>query len=624
MAPNGNREAWGTRLGIILAAAGSAVGIGNLLRFPGQAATHGGGTFMIPYVVSMLLLGLPIMWIAWTVGRMGGRHGHGSLPGMYDKITGRWWGKYVGVIGVALPLVFIIYYTYIEAWCLAYAWFSATGSYADPSVDLGVYFQEFLGNATTSHYFPGVGTALVFLGISLLLNVWILYRGVSKGIEALAKIAIPILMLFSIVLGVWVLSQGPAAWAGLDFLWTPDFSKLTDPDVWLAAAGQIFFTLTLGYGALECFGSYLKDDDDLVLTGLTAASLNEFVEVIFGSMIAIPAAALYFGSDKIVATAESGTFAIGMISMPEIFRGMEGIQLFGSMWFLLLFFAAFTSSVAVAQPVMAFLQDEARMSRGVAAIVLFFLWVLGSIPVVFFYKYGALDDMDFWAGTVGLVICATMQALIFSLILGVRRGWDEMHKGAEIRIPRIFKPIMAVVTPLLLVALTGAWFFDAIMSDSMLPHPKIVVGFEHDGDVRGRFLFEEPEEGTPEHDELVAIEERLRNETTRRREDIAFDLHVTLNAVSAPVLSHVRGEEALLRTLPITDLRRWVSLKGARYEKSPSEPMRSYAVVMKVESRYTSTAIWITRFLMLAINAGFLVMIHTIWKNRESSGEVSA
>jgi SNF family Na+-dependent transporter len=612
------RERWGSRLGIIFAAAGSAVGIGNLLRFPGQAANNGGGAFMIPYVVSLLLFGLPIMWIAWTIGRHGGRYGHGTTPGMFDRLTnGRPWAKYAGVIGVALPLVFVVYYTYIEAWCLGYAFFSLTGRYVAPTTDLDVFFGEFLGDAPTRNYFGGLGWAVLFLVIALGLNVWVLYRGVSRGIEVLAKIAIPLLILFCVVLGVWVLGHGSEAWAGLDFLWTPNLSALRDPSIWMAAAGQVFFTLTIGYGALECFGSYVRDEDDIVLTGLTASSLNEVVEVVFGSMIAIPAAALYFGRENIAEVASGGTFAIGMISMPEIFRGMGGVQVFGSIWFLLLFFAAFTSSVAVAQPVMAFLQDEVRMSRGRAALLLLGLWGVGSIPVVLFYKYGALDEMDFWAGTIGLVVFSTIEAILFAWIFGIDRGWEEMHRGADLRVPVVFRFVMKYVTPVLLVSILAFWLWDAIVHDKLVPRPTVHVGFQKIGDERGRFVFDRPEPGTADAKELERLEKRLVALAERKGNDITlvFDrLAVHTSAPARPVVGRVEGAE--LEEISTAEAVRLVNLLGPTYERARGENLRTREVTLIYEVRSRSFAIWTVRILMILVNVGFIVLIYRAWSRR--------
>ncbi|RMG47884.1 MAG: sodium:calcium symporter [Acidobacteria bacterium] len=618
------RERWGTRIGLILAAAGNAIGIGNLLRFPSQAAQNGGGAFMIPYIVSLLLFGLPMMWVAWTVGRMGGRWGHGTTPGIFDRLAGgRPWAKYLGVIGVALPMVFVLYYAYIEAWCLGYSWFSFRGAYSDPSVDLRTFYNEFLGNATTSNYFSGVGVALLFMLITLALNVWILYRGIQGGIELLAKIAIPLLMVFCLVLGVRVLTLGQIKGTvadGLNFLWTPHLDRLLDFNVWMAAAGQIFFTLSIGFGSLECYGSYLKEDDDIALTGLTTASLNEFVEVIFGSMIAIPAAAVYYGAGQVEAIAKSGGYAIGMVSMPEILRGIGGVEVFGSMWFLLLFFAAFTSSVAVAQPVMSFLQDEARLSRAASAAVLGLLWLLGSVPVVFFYRYGSLDEMDFWSGTIGLVVFAIFEVVLFAWVFGIDRGWQEMNRGAQIRIPVVFRFIIRWVTPAALVAIFAGWFFPATMNGSLIASPKLYWGVIDAGSIGGRVTEHLPERGSLEEARLKKIEERFARAVTKAGRDLRAWANVTLNPAAPPAVDSVGGDPELLAEFGRRDLQEWLAARGLRFEPEEGSPSRSVALSLAIEGRYRETAIWMTRIVMLGFLFGFGVMVWAIWLRR-SAGE---
>lgn len=298
------REVWATRLGLILAMAGNAIGLGNFLRFPVQAAKNGGGAFMIPYVLALVLLGIPLMWVEWSMGRFGGQYGYGTTPGMFQKMWRHPIAKYLGALGIALPLLFVIYYTFIESWTLAFSFFSITRKFSGILDEAGMsnFLHSFQGIETSVH-FSGIGYAYVFFLIALGLNIFILSKGVAKGIETLAKIAIPLLFLFAIALVVRVFTIGtpdPAkpensVMNGLVFIWNPDFSKLTFGGVWLAAAGQIFYTLSIGTGSIQTYASYLRKNDDIALTGLTTAVTNEFAEVVLGGSIAIPIAVAFFG-----------------------------------------------------------------------------------------------------------------------------------------------------------------------------------------------------------------------------------------------------------------------------------------------------------------------------------------
>ena len=446
--------------------AGNAVGLGNFLRFPVQAAQNGGGTFMIPYFISFLLLGIPMMWIEWGVGRYGGTHGHGSVPGMFDLLTGRKrrWAKYLGVFGVIGPLLVFVYYTYIVSWMLGMSFLSLTGDYFGlGDVDeMRSYFASYQNIFDSSSIGPLL--TLLFFLVTFVFIGWVLMRGLSGGIERLALIGMPILFFFALILMIRILTLPPAAASpadGLNFIWNPDWGALGNAKVWLAAAGQVFFTLSIGLGSIQTYASYVRRDDDITLTGLSTAATNEFAEVVLGSTIAIPAAVVFFGVAGATAIAQGGAFDLGIVAMGVAFQGLPGAaiwgQLAGFLWFFLLFVAGITSSVAMAAPTIAFLEDELKIARRKAAAGVVAVAVLFAMFHILFYSHGVLGEWDYWAGTFSLVFCATVEILLFSYIFGINKGWEELHRGAKLRIPAIYKLIMKWVTPLGLVFLLGWW-----------------------------------------------------------------------------------------------------------------------------------------------------------------------
>ncbi|MEZ4223123.1 MAG: sodium-dependent transporter [Polyangiaceae bacterium] len=617
------RENWKSRWGLILAAAGNAVGIGNLLRFPGQAAQNGGGAFIVPYLISLLIFGLPMMWIAWTLGRFGARHGHGTLPGIFDKLTSWRGAKYLGALGVAGPLVFCFYYTYLEAWCLGYAWFSFRDSYA--TAHLSTFLSEFQGVLPTGNYFSSTNTALIFMVITVMLNVWVLYRGVAAGIELLAKIAMPLLLVFCVLMCVRVFTLPDAKGSvidGLAFMWNPDFSALGNPSVWLAAAGQVFFTLSIGFGALEAYASYLRENDDVAVTGLTTAGTNEFVEIIFGSMIAIPAAAVFFGAAAIPDIAASGTFNIGMVSMPEILRATHSTTVFGTIWFLLLFFAAFTSSVAVCQPVMAFLQDEAGLRRGSAAAIIGVLWILGGVPVVYFLRYGFLDELDFWAGTLGLVLVSAIEVVLFAWVFGIHKGWEELHRGALMKVPRVFRFTMQYVTPVALALILGGWVYsDVIMQGKLSPKPALITGIVDRADFPGDFVKKAPSEGDAAH-EYGLIKQSLLGAVDNAGRDLKGWAHLELSSEGKVRVTRFEGDPTLTRAIPATTLQRMLELENYHYAvKGNSAAVRA---TLLIEGLNTKPYIWLARGMILALIAMVCVMIGVIWRQREERSDAEA
>ena len=273
-----SNEAWGTRVGLILAMAGNAVGLGNFLRFPVQAASNGGGSFMITYFIALLLLGIPLMWIEWGIGRNGGRYRKGHIPGMFAAIWKHPAAKYVGVVGMVIPLVVMIYYTYIESWTLAFTWFSLTGDYWGRATqpEMAAYLASFQGVGDPAAAVHAPWTPYAFFVVTLAINIWIISKGISGGIEKLARIGMPILFIFAAVLAVVVLMlpagpDGSTPATGLNFIYNPDMTRLGEPSVWLASAGQIFFTLSVGMGSLQAYASYLKRTDDIALNGIAYA-----------------------------------------------------------------------------------------------------------------------------------------------------------------------------------------------------------------------------------------------------------------------------------------------------------------------------------------------------------------
>ncbi|MFA4906111.1 MAG: sodium-dependent transporter [Candidatus Margulisiibacteriota bacterium] len=464
MAEQKPRERWGTKLGIIMAVAGSAVGLGNFLRFPVQATQNGGGAFMIPYFISFLLLGIPLMWIEWAIGRYGGLFGHGTAPFIFDKLWKNRALKYLGVIGIFGPLVIFIYYVYIESWLLGYAFFAVTGkllAYTTPQAMKG-FLLAYQGLAPGSN----LGTAYLFFLITFALNVWILYRGIKGGIELLCNWALPVLFAFGIIVAIRVLTLGAPNpqipdWNilnGLGFLWNPDFSVLADSKVWLAAAGQIFFTLSVGIGCILTYASYLSHGDDVVLSGLSAGATNEFAEVILGGSIVIPAAFAFLGPIGAAEAAGSGAFNLGFVTMPLIFGRIPLGELFALLWFALLFLAGITSSVSLAEPAIAFVRDEFKLDRKQAVIIFSLIAFLLCQPAIFFLGHGVVDELDFWGGTFALVLFATIETILFVWIFGMDKAWEEMHRGAELNIPRFYRFIMKYITPAFLLFILGFWF----------------------------------------------------------------------------------------------------------------------------------------------------------------------
>lgn len=452
-----SKDSWGTRIGLILAMAGNAVGLGNFLRFPVQAVNNGGGAFIIPYIICFLLMGIPLLWIEWASGRFGGKSGHHSTPFILNKMDKRAFWKYIGVFGIFTNIAVAGYYCYIESWTMSYMIHSLAGTFDKMTqVQVAEFFNHYIDISYSTTDIPF--EAVFFYVLCILLNTWILSRGL-KGVETAAKIGMPLLILFGLFLALRGLTLGTSgasaeypdanAWDGLNFLWTPQFDSLSNPKVWLAAAGQIFFTLSVGMGTIHCFAAYVKPKDDIALNAVSAGFMNEFVEVVLGSLIVIPIAAGYLGLDWVK---ENAGFGMAFQTMPFLFEKWGPIlsAIAGLMWFGLLFFAGITSSLAMGTPWMGFMQDEFKWNRPQGAWSFGALVLIFGLPTVLYYEYGIFDEYDYWAGTVSLVVFALAETILFAWIFGIDKGWKEINQGGDINVPGVYRFILKYITPLLL------------------------------------------------------------------------------------------------------------------------------------------------------------------------------
>lgn len=514
------KETWNSQLGVILAVAGSAVGLGNFLKFPGQVALYGGAAFMIAYVLSFCFLGLPVAFVEWTVGRYGGARGYYSPAGLMACLCGSKKGAYLGIFGVVLTLIIYCYYVYIESWCLGYAYGFLAGHLNFEAVEsAAAYFATFVGaGADGSAFRWGSDGVIIFWVFSFALNFFLIYRGVSKGIELFCKYAMPLLVLIAIVIVIRMMTLGAVSpeypertiSQGMGFMWNPVkvvleeqnsdgvfvekqrlvgeieiqkaaesveksrqtpsefsselqireisvFEQLRNPSIWIAAAGQVFFSLTVGFGAIMAYASHLRRRDDINLSCLTSAAANEFCEVCLGGLITVPAAVAFFGVSGVMGAGLS-LFDLGFKVLPMFFTSIPFGWVFGFLFFFLLFLAAVTSSLSMLQPSISFIEEAVRANRKFSTLLMGLITFFISGFVVYFSKdLKAMDTFDFWMGQVTVYVFAMTIALIFAWSFGVKKGIDEANVGSSIKIPYFCAPIIKYVTPLILFVVFSAW-----------------------------------------------------------------------------------------------------------------------------------------------------------------------
>lgn len=351
MADN-KRENFSSKLGIIVATAGSALGLGNIYRFPCEAGANGGGAFLIIYLVVALLIGTPLMISEFIIGR----RSKSNPIGAFRKLTANAQGKknawpMVGYLGVLCAFLILAFYTTVAGWTLGYLGKSIAGHFANQ--DLGQIQQQF--TSFTNHPWLPIVCQLIFLA----LTAFVVARGVKDGIEKYSKILMPLLLVIMVVLCVKSLTLSGAA-DGLRFFFNPDFSKINGR-VLISALGQSFFSLSIGMGALITYGSYISHKDNMVSSAVSVVLADTMVAVLAG--IIIFPAAFTFGIHP-----EAGA-SLAFTTLPMVFQQMTGGYFFCIIFFLLLVIATLTSTISLLEVIVAAMTEELHWSRPLAAIV---------------------------------------------------------------------------------------------------------------------------------------------------------------------------------------------------------------------------------------------------------------
>lgn len=436
-----------SKLGLIAATVGSAVGLGNVWRFPAEAQANGGAAFVLLYIVCVFLLGVPVMLAEFSMGRAG----RSDAVGVFKNLgTHRgWWA--VGALGVLASYMILWFYMVVAGWTLEYLWQSLTGELFAPVV--GVADADSLFATKMHQYIQEPEGPLVNTYIVLVLNLAILAFGVQKGIERLSTVLMPLLF---VLLGVFcvVSLTLPAAGEGVEFFLKPDFGKIT-PGVVLNALGQAFFSLSLGMGILITYASYFPSDTRLGKTAVTVSVLDLLVALMMG-LIIFPAVTTFGLEDHGLQGA-----TLVFITLPEVFAQMPGTQVWSVMFFLLLLVAAITSTVSIAEVSIKFVQDRFDMRRlSACATVLIPLFALSGVCSL---SQGPLSHIRIAGLTIfdALDYCATNILLpVGSILLCVYVGWfapkglleTELTNGGKIRsrVASLILFIIRFVAPVLI------------------------------------------------------------------------------------------------------------------------------------------------------------------------------
>lgn len=410
------RTNFGSKLGIILASAGSAVGLGNVWRFPTEVGANGGAAFILIYIGCVVALGIPVMLSEFVIGR----HTHANTVDAYRTLAPRTGWVAQGYLGVFTAWFILCYYSVVAGWTMKYLVAAACGQ-VTKIADSGAWFAEF----TQSPWQP-----LVFTAIVLLLTHLIIVRGVQKGIERCSKVMMPMLLIIIAVLGICSLFM-PGAKEGLTFLLKPDFSKINSGTI-LSAMGQAFFSLSLAMGCLCTYASYFRDDVSLPKTAVSVVSIDTLVAIMSGFII--------FPAVFSVGTTPNAGPGLVFITLPNVFQmAFEGVPwlgyLFSLMFYLLLILAALTSTMSLHESVTAFLHERGMSRRGAARVVTGVCLALGACCSL---SFGVLKNVHLLPGMGFFDFFDYVSAKIFlpvgGIIISLFTGWklDRKMVKAEI------------------------------------------------------------------------------------------------------------------------------------------------------------------------------------------------
>ena len=421
MATTPKRDGFGSKFGILAAAAGSAIGLGNIWRFPYVTGENGGAAFLLIYLFFVLLIGVPVMLSEFTIGRRAQRNPIGAFIKLAPK---KLWFL-VGVAGVAAAFMILAFYSTVAGWTLHYTYLSIINAFdGKTGADLSTMFTQF----QSGNYLP-----LFWQVLFMILTAGIVIAGIKDGIEQYTKILMPLLFVILIVLDIRAVTLKGAG-EGLSFLFSPDFSKITSATV-LEALGQAFFSLSLGMGTMITYGSYIGKKENLQSTALEVSIADTLVAILAG--VAIFPAVFAF---KIEPSAGPG---LVFMTLPGIFEQMPGGYIFGLLFFLLLVVAALTSSISVLEVVVAYVSEELNFNRKKATLLASLgIMILGVMATLSFgtmkdfHLFGktTFDLLDFSSANIMLPLGGFFIVLFVGWKLGKKEVLDEISNSGKIQI----------------------------------------------------------------------------------------------------------------------------------------------------------------------------------------------
>ncbi|MBR2735862.1 MAG: sodium-dependent transporter [Firmicutes bacterium] len=436
------REQWNSKTGFILAAIGSAVGLGNLWRFPYIAATNGGGAFIFPYLFAIVTAGIPILILEYTMGKTY----RSGAPGVFARISRKF--EWLGWLQAMTAFLIAIYYFAIVVWVLSYIGFSFGSQWG---TETGDFFYGYLGITDSITQLGGLKTNLILpFAIVWIIIAFIMYRGINKGINLACKICMPILAICVVIIVIRGLTL-PGAVDGIAYMFTPDWSAITKPDVWVAAYGQVFFSLSIAFAIMLSYSSFLPKEEDVVNTAFFTACTNHGFEIFAG--IGIFSIIGYMAGVQGVEVSEVAAAGVGLafVVFPTAINSLPALNtLFGFLFFLSLFTAAITSLISIIQAIIPGVEDKWEMSHKKATtIVLVPIFLLSFLFITGAGLY-LLDLADYIANNIGIVFCGVAEVFIIGWLFKPEKLRLEANRYSNFSVGRWWNFSLKFITLIVL------------------------------------------------------------------------------------------------------------------------------------------------------------------------------
>ena len=434
------RSSFSGKIGFVLAAAGSAVGLGNIWRFPYLAAEYGGGIFLLVYIALAVTFGFTLMVAEIAIGRKTGLSPVGAFKALDKRFTA------FGYLAAAIPALILPYYSVIGGWVMKYSFGFITGESSEMAND--AFFGSFISQPKEP---------LVWFAIFIALTALIVFFEVDKGIEAVSKFMMPALVVITVFIVIYNLCTIDGAWEGVLYYITPDFSKFSIMTV-VAAMGQLFYSMSLAMGIMITFGSYMKKDISIEKSAHQIEIFDSAIAFLSGLMI-IPAVFAFSGGSEAAMGQGPGLI---FVTLPKIFVNIPGGAFIGSVFFIMVFFAALTSSISLMETVVSVMMDKFKMNRKIACLSVLVFSLLLGLPSSLGYSVWSdvkilglqfLDLFDFISNSIMMPILSFATAIMVAYFIKPKTIIDELNIGGKFKSEKLFTAVIRYVAPVCILTI---------------------------------------------------------------------------------------------------------------------------------------------------------------------------